>query len=559
VDPVAVKQMAWYLSLGCGGVAVVAAILGIVGNRARDPGWGRAAVMAATGGGVLAVIALIVMSRIPSGAGHKGIAAAFAMGAILLPLGALLTALRHPLKRDTGEWSDAPAPLLLPGMFVLGMGVLAAGLVANRYGIRANGQFMGLTLGLSLGWVWTLLCIRSVSPWRYAEATASMLTGAALAALSVPQVAVIAGMHFPWPSTAPWFTLYCATGMLAGWILTFVSVAVVSRGSGSTAATVVGAGVMAAALGAAAWSAQVNIVTDDRLVPTLAAGLLGALLAVAIASSARWVEEAHTVDHVAAISLAFVLLGVCWVSFKLWLGLGMAVAALGFLAAFPVAAALGAAAPPGISLSERVCALGGGALLLLAGMKIFQEAAHLGLEGIDIADGNVTAALVAGMIVPIVFEACVPHREGEGAIPAAVSVLGRFLACAVLVGVTVVGGALYFGVDGVAAMLTAIAMWCLLAATSISATGREGGLVTFRALPLATSTLSLAVLLVPATNLLSAATRHQKIQILIAITVVAAIALAVSGALGRKAPQGAEQKPRSDRPGDESLAAGQDA
>lgn len=542
MDPTQVKLVAWYLSLGAGAVALLAAVISGFGPRERAFGWARAAALSLVGGVLMAAIALVVLFTLAPGSGARGVAAAFALGAVIGPLATLVTALRHPIADASAGSVEAPAPILLPGIVMLGAAVLAMGMLANHYGIRANAQWMGLILGLSSGLIWSVLSVRAMTPRPYADWVTGMLIGAGLTAIALPATAVLAGAHFAQPSTAPWFAIFCGAGVLAGWTLTLVAVVLVSRGVGSSLATVSGAIVMCVALGSAAWSAQANIVHEDRLLPVLAVGLLAALLVLAVSASvppAETPEGRRDADPVAALCVAFVVLAVAWVGFKVWLGLGIVVAALGFLSAFPVAAALGASSPAGPLVAERAAALGGAGLLLLGCMKLYQQEANLMLSGIDIADGNVTVALLAGLILPVLVEPLMGRRPGTQAtgspIPGAISVLGRFLGCAVVVGAAVVGGALYFNVDGIAAILVGLSAWAVLSAAAFVAQGEENGLLAFRGVFLATAVVGLAVLLLPYKDQLAIVTRAQKMQVLAAVTLVAALAMMLAATLSRRA------------------------
>ena len=220
------------------------------------------------------------------------------------------------------------------------------------------------------------------------------------------------------------------------------------------------------------------------------------------------------------------------------LGFGILMAALGMVAAFPAAVALGVSSPSadGVRVPERVAALGGAFLVLLGGMKVLQQEGGMMLSGIDIAEGNVAIALIFGVLLPVVLEALsgppprarrpilddrgrAGRRDPLGEPDAGCS---RWPSS---------GGGLYFGPDGVAAMALGLAIWAVLAAGSTAASAAEEGLLTFRTLGLAPAFVALAVLLLPYKSFVLDVTRLQKQQVVLVLALSVALTLIVAGML----------------------------
>jgi hypothetical protein len=543
--------MSWLLSLGCGGLAVLVAIFSAVARGARPPGWARTPRGAMLGGIVLLIVGLCVMSSLPAGTGAKGCAAAFSLAVMLAPLACLVSALSAQASEvvaasDTYPSRASASFSFLPGVFLLSAGMAALGLVHHHYGIHAQPQMQCFVAGLGLGLGWTAVVLRSAAAWAFAEGASSLLVESGITLMAIVWTICMASYHFPATSNAPWFPIFCGVGSVGGWTMSLVAAAAFAKGRGGSAATLVCALIMALALGCAAYSAQKNVVgVNEDLLPALAAGFLAALLVLLAASSGKSAEEQSPhgdIDALACVLVVLMAVGVAWVGFKLWLGLGMVVCALGFLAALPAAVALGNTQPLsyGLPLAERSLTLVGSFLLLLGGMKVFQQAGDMSLTGIDISDGNVTVALMAGAILPVIWESLMGRRSAEeltsshqGAVVWLVALVRAAMLTVLGMG-TVLAFGLYFGVEGVAVGILGLALWSLLAGVGVTAGSEEHGLVSFRSLPYAPVFVATAVVLLPWREHLLDVTRQQKMQLLVALVILTAVSLSAVTALRRK-------------------------
>ena len=516
----------------------------------------------------MALAAVIVLFQLPPGTGIRGCAAAAALGCMQVPAASLVQSLcnQHsdytPAHRSVGV-DPASSWSMVPGVFLIASGLLCMGLISHQYGIRAVAQWEGLVLGTCVGLAWTMVALRALASWAYADVAMGNLSGAALVVVALPWMAVMGTFHYLPPSTAPWFPIFAGIGVLAGWTITVVTVAVLSHGQGSRLAAVASAGVMAVALGASSLSAQA--IVKDNVQPAIAAGFLAALFLMVVSSSTQRLLEAHQapedapsdhVDTVASVAAVLILASVAWVGFKLLLGYGVLMAALGMLAAFPAAVALGVSSPSaqGVRVPERVASLGGAFLVLLGGMKVLQQEGGMMLSGIDIAEGNVAIALVFGILLPVILEGVSGRRPAfEKPTSPMESILGagaRWLALMGVMTTAVIGGGLYFGLDGVTAMALGVAVWAVLAAGSTAASAAEEGLLTFRALGLAPAFVALAVLLLPYKSVVLDVTRLQKQNVAQAMALFLALALVVAGLLRKRwmAPPPAEEAPSETSP-----------
>ena len=264
MDAYQVKSMAWLLCLGSGGLALIAACVSAIGRSQRPPGWSRPPAAAVVGAMIMALLAVIVLFQLPPATGLRGCAAAAALGCLLVPAASLVNSLcnQHseytPAHQSVGV--DPPSSWsMVPGVFLIAAGLLCMGLISHQYGIRAVAQWEGLVLGTCVGLAWTMLAFRALASWSYADVMVGNLSGAVLVVVTLPWMAVMGTFHFPPPSTAPWFPIFAGVGLLGGWALTVVTVAVLSHGQGSRLSAMAGAVVMALSLGASSFSAQAII------------------------------------------------------------------------------------------------------------------------------------------------------------------------------------------------------------------------------------------------------------------------------------------------------------
>jgi hypothetical protein len=538
LDPEIVKRYAFILSAGAGALGVVTAIPAFLGGRVRVGGAIRAGLLALLGGLILFAIAGIVGLRLTPGSGLRGCALAAGCGALLAPLAALIGVFGSD-PSDRAEVPPAPAWSLMSGIFLLGAGLGEMGWLARTYGVNALQQEQYWSLGVSAGLTWSVLVLRATRVWPGAEALCGNVSGAALTALTIGWTLQLATFHYPSPSLTPWFVIFLGVGLLAGWTLSLVACAMAGGGRGNRAATIGSSVVMTLSVAAVAGSAQMNIVREDNLLPAMAAGFLGALLVFTlIAGNESRTEEGATDSLSAAVSV-LALVGLSWIGFKLMMGLGMAIVACGFLAAWPAATALGVAAPTrlGVPVPQRFTTLAGASLGLLAAFKVYQEAGDMALTGIDISDGNVLVSLAAGLILPVVLES-VFGRRASVALDAPrmplLDALARFVGVAAVALAALLCVGLFAGIEGVGVLALGLGLWGWMAAGAMAGTGREDGFATFRSLPAALLTASLAIVALPLKVHLADVTRVQKMEVAVAILAIAALIVLLGGLVGRR-------------------------
>lgn len=539
MDPEQVKQTAFMLTAGAGALAVITSLPALIGARKRHPSAMGSAVLALGGALVLDAVAGFVATRLPTGAGLRGCALMAGLGALLAPLATLLGALCS----DESDADDVPPPAawsLIPGLLLSGLALVELGWMTKQYGVNARVQAEYWTLGLSLGLTWSVLVLRANRGWPGAEALCGNLSGAALISLAIGWTLQLASHHFPAPSTAPWFVIFCGVGLLAGWALSLAVTAIFSAGQGGRGTTLASSVMMALAVFCVAGSAQLHLVREAPLLAGVATGFLGALLLSGLAIGG----DDQKPDGLAAQATVLMLAALAWVGFKLMMGLGVAVCAVGFLAAWPCAIAMGVAAPSrfGMPTPQRFAALGGATLALLAAFRVYQEAADLGLSGIDVSDGNVLMALVAGLGLPVLFESVFGRQSATAGEPASSAARAgfeavlRFLGVSLVTGLAVVCIGLFAGTAGVGCLILGLALWGVTASAAMAATGSESGLPTWRSLPAGLLTAATALIALPWYGVLADVTREQKLQVVMVVAAAALLGLIV-GALSRRKPQ----------------------
>lgn len=539
MDPEQVKQTAFMLTAGAGALSVITSLPALIGARKRHPSAIGSAGLAIAGALVMVAVAGFAATRLPAGAGLRGCALMAGLGALLAPLATLVGALCS----DPSDTDDVPPPAawsLIPGILLSGLALAELGWLTKQYGVNARMQAEFWTLGLALGLTWSVLVLRANHGWPGAEALCGNLSGAALISLALGWALQLATHHFPAPSNAPWFVLFCGVGLLAGWTLSLAVAAIFSGGQGGRGTTMGSTVMMALSIFFVAGSAQVHLVREAPLLAGVATGFIGALLLSGLAIGG----DDHKPDGLAAQATVLMLAALAWVGFKLMMGLGVAVCAVGFLAAWPCAIAMGVAAPSrhGMPIPQRFAALGGATLALLAAFRAYQEAAELGLSGIDVADGNVLMALVAGLGLPVLFESVFGRQPATAGQPASSPARAGFEAVVRFVGVTLVTGlavvciGLFAGTAGVGCLILGLALWGVTASAAMAATGAESGLPTWRSLPAGLLTAAAAMVALPWYSALADVTRAQKLQVVIVVTAAAIVGL-ILGALARRKPQ----------------------
>jgi len=170
-------------------------------------------------------------------------------------------------------------------------------------------------------------------------------------------------------------------------------------------------------------------------------------------------------------------------------------------------------------------------LVLLVGVKVAQQSANLTLSGIDIGNGNVLAALVLALILPIVLDAILHSPACSGKIMA--ESLNVVLCFAVVV-ISALCAALYVGAEGVTVLILGCALWALL--SCFSALGLDGKDVGKR-LDVLGWVLFLAALnqvLLPHRELLLDITRMQKIQIVFEVALIGILVMALLSVRAQK-------------------------
>lgn len=530
MDPDHIKRVAWVLCVGAGVLGAVSTLPALVGRVRRVPGAVSNGLLTVAGALLVTIGAGLVGFRLDAGSGHRGCALALGIAVLVAPLATLVGAWCV----DGAERSEAPgspkgdevssAWSLIPGVFLMGLALFQIGWFAHRYGVNARLQWQFWTLGMTVGLVWSVLMQQATHLWKGFQSPSGSVSGAGLMAVALAWALQMADYHFSASSTSPWFVIFCGVGILAGWLLSMVVAAMLTVNRATVLCT---AAIMALAVGAVAGSAQAYIVREDNLLATVACGFLAALLLLALAGdSSRPAPDGLTLSIV-----ALVLAGLAWAGFKLMMGLGVAVAALGFLAAWPTASALEMTTPSGRLGSQRFIELAGTFLVLLSGLKVFQEVANLMQSGVDIAEGNVMAALVCGTALAVQLEAIFGRSPSiEQPIRGAkvlLDALARALGVVGIESLAIVGVALFAGLEGVAALIIGLALWTLLTATSTAASGGEGSPATFRSMPAGLLTISLALALAPLNGLLTHVTRAQKMEMAIAVACVAVVAIGV--------------------------------
>ena len=540
MDPEQVKHVAFMLCAGAGALAVATSLPALRGGRVRHRAALPSAWLALLGAVLVAVIAGIAGMRLPAGTGARGCALMVGLGAALAPLATLVGALCS----DEGDTEDAPpsaAWSLIPGIVLGGLALAELGFMAKQYGIYAHTQQEYWTLGVTLGLTWSVLVLRANRGWPGAENLCGNLSGAALIALALGWTSQLAGHHFPSPSTSPWFVLFCGVGLMAGWTLSLGFAAVFSQGQGGRGATMASAVMMALSVFLVAGSAQMHLVREAPLLAAVATGFLGALLLSGLAIGG----DDQVPDGLAAQATVVMLAALAWVGFKLMLGLGVALCAVGFLAAWPCATAMGVAAASrfGMPTPQRFAALGGATLALLGAFRVYQEAADLSLSGVDVADGNVLMALVVGVGLPVLLESTFGRQPAGAGEPAASSLHALLEAAVRGIGVVLVTAlavacmGLFAGTAGVGCLVLGLALWGLVASAAMAATGAESGLPTWRSLPAGLLVAALALVALPWNGVLADVTRAQKLQVVAVGTVAALVGLAVS-AYNRRGQRG---------------------
>ncbi|NDD29817.1 MAG: hypothetical protein EB084_16295 [Proteobacteria bacterium] len=206
-------------------------------------------------------------------------------------------------------------------------------------------------------------------------------------------------------------------------------------------------------------------------------------------------------------------------------------------------------------VAQRFAALSAAALTLLASFRAFQEAADLSLSGIDISDGNVLMALITGLGLPVVLES-IYGRHPAGATPQAQSVTRAALDAGLrLAGSTLTSAlALVFmlvfaGNAGAACLVLGMAMWGVVAAAAMAASAVEAGLPTWRSMPSALVTATLAPLALPWRDTLSDVTRAQKLLMVNSLT-AAGLVWILLAALQRRQSAPAETPPDAEASSD---------
>ncbi len=543
MDPDHVKQVVWELCAGAGVLALLALLAAAFGRRRRAPGAVASGGVALTLSLLVAIAALGVASGLAPGTGQRGCALALALGFLVAPLGAFAGGLCS----DPGDRPEVPPPpawSLLPGLVVTGTALCAMGWLEGHYGIRCRHQLDFWNLGVASGLVLCVLVLRAGNAWGAAEALCGSLSGASLLVLTLGWSVEIAVAHFSEAPTAPWFVMFCGVAILAGWTMALVVSAMTTGGNGNLTATLVSAVVMAVAVGGVASSVSVNIVHEYNIVPAMSAGFVAALLLLSFTVG----ERGAFPDNVTAVTAMLVLTGLAWVGFKLMAGLGVAVVAVGFLAVWPAATALGVAAPSrlGMPVAQRFITLAGSFLALLTAFKVFAHVTDLRSVGIDLTDGNTLAAMIVALGFPIVLESlfgrcplcCVENRDGapsgsaNDASPAirtrgAVAIFFRAFARLVIVFgaafIAVVCLALFAGTGGVASLVLGAAVWGMLSASSVASTGEEGGLLSFRGMPAALLMACVALVATPWKDALIDVTRAQKLHVIFGLGGVAVL------------------------------------
>lgn len=540
MDPEQVKQTAFMLALGAGALALVTALPAFRGGRRRHPAAAPSALGALAGGGAIALVSALAGANLPPGTGARGCALLVGLAALLAPLATIVGVLCS----DEADAENVPSPAswsLIPGIVLSGLALAQLGWLAKTYGVNARVQVQFWMLGASLGLCWSVLVLRANRAWPGAEALCGNTSGAALIALTLGATMQLASHHFPAPSTAPWFVLFCGVGIMAGWTLSMGATALLDQGRGGRSATLASAILMGISIFLVAGSAQMHLVKEAPLLAAVATGFIGALLLSGLAVG----SDDGAPDGMAAQATVLMLAALAWVGFKLMMGLGVAACALGFLAAWPCATAMGVAAPSrfGMPTPQRFAALGGAALAMLAAFRVYQEAADLALPGIDVSDGNVLMALVSGLGLPVLLES-VFGRPPATATEADANTLQSVLQAAIrLIGVTLVSGlallcmALFAGPAGVSCLLLGLALYGVLAAAAMAAIGAEAGLPTWRSLPAALLTATFALVALPWNDALADVTRLQKVQVVIVVASAMLVALLVS-AFSRRGQRG---------------------
>lgn len=545
MDPEKVKETAFMLASGAGALALVTALPALFGKRRRAPGAMGTSALVIAGGILLTAIAGAVGLKLEAHTGLRGCALAAGAAALLAPLATLVGCLCSD-ESDEAARPPSAAWSLIPGIFLFGLALFEMGWLARQYGLHAVMQARYWVLGASLGLTWSVLVLRATRTWPGAEALCGNLAGAGLIAITLNWTLQLAGYHFSAPSTAPWFVLFCGVGILAGWALSLVSAALSPGGAGSQASTVGSALVMAVAVGAVAGSAQTYLVPEEQfLLAAIAAGFVASLTLLPLTvGPQRAAALGKGADSLAATACVVALAGLAWVGFKLMLGLGMAVCAIGFLAAWPAATAMGVAAPSrlGMPVPQRFVTIAAGFLTLLTALRVFQEAADLMLSGIDISDGNVLVSLIAGLGLAVLLESLF-GRPSIAGVAARGTGVREFLESLVRLFAVVTAGALailcvtlFAGMEGAAVLVIGLALWSLVAATSIAATGEETGVATYRALPAALLAVSLLFVALPWKDVIADVTREQKWQFVSGLITVAVVGVLVSASLTRRSP-----------------------